>query len=123
MSISNYAENKILDAVFNNTSYAVTTPYVSLHTADPGETGASEVGGGSYARQSASFGAASSGAVSNDVAITFTGMPIATVTHIGVWDASSSGNFLWGGALAASKSVGSGDTVTVPIGDLDVTLD
>ena len=37
MSIANYAENRILDALFNNTSLAIATPYVSLHTADPGE--------------------------------------------------------------------------------------
>jgi hypothetical protein len=96
---------------------------VSLHTADPGETGASEATGGSYARQSASFGAAASGAIANDAAISFTAMPAATITHVGVWDASSAGNFLWGGALAASKTTNSGDTFTIPTGDLDVTLD
>ena len=32
MSISNYLENELLDAVFNNGSFAVATPYVSLHT-------------------------------------------------------------------------------------------
>ena len=57
MSISNYLENKLLDAVFNATAFNVTgDPYISLHTADPGETGASEVTGGSYARQQAAFG-------------------------------------------------------------------
>ena len=123
MTISNYLEPKILDAIFNNTSLAVTTPYVSLHTADPGETGASEASGGSYARQSASFGAASGGAISNDAAISFTGMPAATITHVGVWDASTAGNFLWGGALTASKTTNAGDTFTIASGDLDVTLD
>jgi hypothetical protein len=123
MSISNYAENELLDAVFNNGSFAVATPYVSLHTGDPGETGANEVAGGSYARQLGSFGAAASGAVSNDADIDFTLMPSATVTHVGVWDASTVGNFLWGGALAASKVVNSGDTFRIATGDLDITLD
>ena len=123
MSISNYAELKLLDAVFNATAFSVTTPYISLHTADPGETGASEVTGGSYARQSGSFGAAAAGAVSNDAQISFASMPSGTITHVGVWDASTSGNFLWGGALTASKTVNSGDTVQIASGDLDVTLD
>jgi hypothetical protein len=123
MSISNYLENKILDKVFRNTDFTVTTPYVSLHTADPGETGASEATGGSYARQSGSFDAASSGATANSGAINFTGMPAATITHVGIWDASTSGNFLWGGAATASKTYGSGDTAQVAIGDLDITLD
>ena len=100
MSIANYAENRILDALFNNTSLAIATPYVSLHTADPGETGASEVAGGSYARQAASFGAASSGQVQNDANIDFTGMPAITVVGFAIWDAASSGNCLWTGWLS-----------------------
>lgn len=123
MSISNYLEVELLDAVFNAGAFSVTTPYISLHTADPGETGASEVTGGSYARQSASFGAAADGAVANDVAIEFTLMPAETITHVGVWDADTAGNFLWGGALAASKTTNAGDTFQIAIGDLDVTLD
>lgn len=122
MSISNYLENALLDAVFNATSFSVADVYMSLHTADPGETGASEVTGGSYARQVTTFGAAASGAVANDSAESFT-MPAATVTHVGLWDDASAGNFLWGGAATASKTYGSGDTATVAIGDLDITLD
>lgn len=126
MSISNYLEPRILDAVFNNTSLAIASVYVSLHSADPGETGASELTGGSYARSGpASFGVASGGAISNDAAIAF---PEATgdwtaATHVGVWDASSAGNFLWGGALSASRTVTTGVTLSIASGDLDVTLD
>lgn len=61
MSISNYAELALLNAVFNATAFGlVGDPYVSLHTADPGETGASEVAGGAgpYARQQVAFDAA-----------------------------------------------------------------
>ncbi len=123
MSISNYAELKILDAVFNATAFSVATPYISLHTADPGETGASEVTGGSYVRQAGSFTAAAAGALDNDATIDFTSMPAVTVTHVGIWDASSAGNFLWGGVLGASKVVNSGDTFRFPTGDLDITLD
>lgn len=127
MSISNQWENEILDHIFNNSAApAVTTPYVSLHTADPGETGASEVTGGSYARQSGGFGAAAAGAVANTANIDFTGMPAVTVTHVGIWSSSTataSSNFVWGGALTASRSVGAGSTFRIATGDLDVTLD
>lgn len=122
MSIGNYAENKILDKVFRNTDFTVTTPYLSLHTDDPGETGANEVTGGSYARQAATFDAAANGATANSGAINFTSMPGVTVTHVGLWDASSNGNFLWGGAATASKVVNAGDTYQVGAGDLDITL-
>ena len=102
MSISNYLENKILDAVLRNVSLAVTTAYVSLHTADPGETGANEATGGSYARQSVAFDAAASGATANTSAINFTGMPSATIMAVGVWDAATVGNCLWTGWLGGT---------------------
>lgn len=124
MSISNYAELKILDLLFNNTSYGpLANTYVSTHTADPGETGASESTGGSYARQTASFAAASAGAVVSDADLVWTNMPASTVTHVGIWDASTAGNFLWGGALTASKTLNAGDTFRINSGQLTVTLD
>lgn len=111
MSISNYLENKILDKVFRNTDFTVSTPYISLHTADPGETGANEVTGGSYARQAASFSAASGGNTKNTANITFTGMPSCTVVGIGIWDSSTGGNCLWTGWLGgAAKPFAVDDT-------------
>lgn len=124
MSISNFLENKILDHVLRNTAYTpAATVYVSLHTADSGETGASEVSGGSYVRKAASFTAAASGATETSADLTWTSMPAATLTHVGIWDASTAGNFLWGGALSSAKVVNSGDTFKIAAGDLDVTLD
>ena len=127
MSISNTWENEILDHIFNNAAApAVATPYISLHAGDPGETGANEVTGGSYARQSGAFGNAASGQVSNTATIDFTGMPAATVTHVGVWissTATASTNFIWGGALTTGKVVGAGDTFRITSGNLDVSLD
>ncbi len=111
MSLSNYLENKILDKVFRNVDFTVATPYVSLHTADPGETGANEVTGGSYSRKSATFSAASNGNTKNTNNITFTSMPATTVVGVGIWDASSGGNCLWTGWLGgASKAFAVDDT-------------
>lgn len=123
--MSTYLKNKLLDAVFNGASFGVTTVYVSLHTGDPGATGASEVSGGSYARKALSSAAAASGAVTSDAVVSFTGMPDCSsspVTHFGLWDAASDGNWLWGGSLAASKAPGAGDTVEFPVGDIDASL-
>jgi hypothetical protein len=121
--ISTYLGNKILDHVLTNTAYtSPATVYLSLHTGDPGLTGASEATGGSYARQACAFDAAASKATQNAAAESFTGMPAATITHVGLWDAVSAGNFLWGGALAASKTTNSGDTFTIADSDLDVSL-
>jgi hypothetical protein len=123
MSISNYLENELLDAVFNAGSFSVATPYVSLHTGDPAETGANEVVGGSYGRQVGSFTTASGGAVTTDGNTDFTLMPSATVTYAGSWDAISGGNFLWGGPFLTGKAVNSGDTFRIPTGDLDIALE
>lgn len=123
MSISNYAEAKILDACFNNVTFAVATPFVSLHTADPGETGGSEVTGGSYARQAGSWAAASAGSIASDTTLNFTGMPVTTITHVGVYDAVSAGNLIWSGALTASKTTASGDTFQIASGSITITLD
>lgn len=123
--ISDFLELELLDAVFNQATYSPAALYVSLHTADPGETGAAEATGGSYARQLAttSFALASAGAVSSDTAISFTDMPATTITHVGVWDAVTAGNFLWGATLSASKTTNAGDTFQITAGNLTFTLD
>jgi len=46
-----------------------------------------------------------------------------TVTHIGVFTASTSGTLIAYSALSASKSISTGDVFRVPAGDLDITLD
>lgn len=127
MTISNTWELEILDHIFNNAAApAVALPWISLHDGDPGETGANEVTGGAYARQSAGFGAAAAGAVANTTVIDYANMPGVTVTHAGVWSSSTataSANFVWGGGLTTARVVGAGSTFRIAIGDLDVTLD
>lgn len=110
MGVSTARANAILDDLFNNGGGDI---YISLHTGDPGTTGANEVTGGSYARQQVPFNAAASKSAVNTSAINFTLMPTATVTHIGVWDASSGGNFECGGALSTSITKSAGQTLTL----------
>ena len=87
-------------------------------------THVSNSGGSTYARQTIDFNAAAgtSGAVTNSTAEDFTDMPACTVTHIGIWDASTSGNLLYHGAVSSSKTVASGDTISLAAGQLTVTL-
>ena len=125
--MSNYLENAVINAVLRNTSY--TSPaavYVGLYTSDPGEgnTG-TEVSGGSYARTAVTFGSPSNGVSTNSASVTF---PTATgtwgtVTHVGILDATTSGNLLYYTALDASKSIASGDVFTISTGNLSVTLE
>jgi len=50
-------------------------------------------------------------------------MPAGTVTFFGVFDAETSGNFLWGGSLTSTRVVNAGDTFQFGVGDVDVVLD
>jgi len=123
MALAYYLSNKILDAYLRNTSLAIAQAYASLHTADPGITGANECTGGSYGRQTIEFDAASDGATANTNQEEWTSMPACSISYVGLWDASSSGNFLQaGGITGAPKSVNSGDTVRAAAGAIDVTL-
>jgi hypothetical protein len=121
---STYMRDGVLN-ILKGTTFTGVTTYVSLHTADPGLTGASEASGGSYARQTVTFGTIADGGsgrqMANTAAVTYTSMPSATITHVGLWDASSSGNFLYGDALTAQQVVNSGGTFEFPIGNLTVT--
>ena len=98
--------------------------YVALYTVAPGEAGGgTEVTGGSYARQIATFSAAASGATSNDSNIDFTNMPAATVVAIGIFDALTTGNLLLYGSLTVNKTTDAGDTLRIATGDLDISID
>jgi hypothetical protein len=124
--MSNYLENALINATLRNTSYtSPTTVYIGLYTSDPtdADTG-TEVTGGSYARQSVTFGAPSNGVSTNSAAIEFpqaTGS-WGTVGWIGIEDALSGGNLLYHTPLDASKTIESGDIFKIAIGSLSVTL-
>jgi len=127
MSFSNFLELEVLDHVFRNSAYtAPSTIYVALFTAAPNDAGGgTEVSGNGYARQSMAFSAASSGSISNSGSVEFptaTGSQ-GTITHMGLFDASSSGNLLAYGALTASKAVDSGDVFRFNASSVTISLD
>lgn len=122
---SNYLEGKLIEHVLRNVSYtSPSTVYLSLHTADPTEAGSgAEVSGNNYSRQAIAFDAHSNGACANSDIETFTasGGSFGTVTHFGIFDASSSGNLLYYGALTASKVVADGDSLKFAAGSITIT--
>jgi len=124
-NLSNYLENKVLDHILGTTTYTKPSAvYVALYTAAPNDAGGgTEVTGGSYARQTAAFDAAASGATQNTANIDFVNMPASTVVAIGIHDALTSGNLLVWGTLSTSKSLDAGDTLRIATGDLDISLD
>lgn len=84
--------------------------WISLHSADPGTLGTSEVSGGSYARQQTTWGVSSSG-TSSGSQVTFTSVPGGSYTYYGVWTAASGGTFRWGFALAPGVTLSDVGTV------------
>ena len=126
MSFTNFLETEILDHVFAGAAYtAPSTKYLALFTAiSDGEAGSvTELSGDAYARQSVAF-TTSGATTSNNAAVEF---PTATgswgtVTHVGVYDAVSSGNLMCYATLSSSKAIDTGDVFRVPSGDLDITL-
>jgi hypothetical protein len=85
--------------------------YIKLHTGDPGAAGTANASAVTT-RQSATFSAASAGAIALSNSPSFTMTTTETISHISVWDASTAGNLLWTAALTTSKAVVNTDTLT-----------
>lgn len=126
LGLSSAIANDILDALCTNsalTTLPVTEFWIQLHTNDPGSAGTTAVAGNATRKQ-VTFGTASGGAVSNTSAVSWTTGEVDTsedYTHWSAWTASTSGTFLCSGLMTAN-AVTVGDTFTIPIGDLDLTL-
>ena len=125
-ALSDFAEDLLLDwAMTNGAATRPTAWYVALFTAAPSDSGGgTEVSTGAYARQSVTFSAASGGTTSNSGTVSFTasGASWGTITHVGIFDALTTGNLLWHGALTASKTIDDGDTLQFDAGNIDLTL-
>jgi len=125
---SDYLENEVLDHVLGNGAYTpAATIYVGLWTADDGlESGTltSEVSGGSYARQSITFDAATGGSADSAATVTFPAATAnwGTITHVALMDASTAGNVLFHGSVTTSKTIESGDTFQISAGNLTISL-
>lgn len=104
--------------------FAASAVYVSLHTADPGTTGTSEVTGGSpaYARKSLSWAAASSGSKASSANVVFDVPASTTVAYLGYWSAATSGTFYGSRALSASETFTNQGTYTIASGSLTETI-
>lgn len=133
-SMTSYLQKRLLDHSLGLTAFTMpTTVYVSLHTADPTNTGslAAEVSttGTGYARVAitAKMNATDSvtGVSSNNASISL-GPALSdwgTITHVGISDASSGGNMLLYGALTIVQTTPIGESVQFSAGQFVVTFD
>ena len=126
MSFSNTFETTVLTWVFTTGSATRPTAWhIALYTGAPDDTGGgTEVSGGGYGRQAVTF-TVSGNTASNNAAIEWDTATsgYGTVTHVGVFDAATSGNLIAYAALTTSKTIDTGDVFRLPSGDLDITLD
>jgi hypothetical protein len=122
MSISNYAELKILDHTTGTAAWTMpTNVYIKLHLGDPGEDATSNAAVEDTRKVSA-WDAAASGAIATSATIEWTNVSTTeTYTHWSAWDASTAGNALWTGALSAPAAVTAGDTFQIT--SLTLSLD
>ena len=128
-SLSNYAENKILDHLTGKTSYTMPTIYVALSTTDPREpgSGTTDPSGNNHSRVTTSgstWNSASNGSTTNNTDITF---PTAsgswgTVQYGALYDAANNGNMIAYGTLNPSKTVGDGDVFKILAGNLNKSI-
>lgn len=133
-AMSDYLETQLRAHLFRTSSFTKPTVLaIGLFTAAPSDAGGgTEVSGGSYARVArnpldANWTAAdnTNGVTTNAADVTFPA-PSAnwgTVTHFGIFDATSAGNLLFHGALTTSRVINSGDAAPFfPAGSLSVTF-
>jgi|TARA_R100000278_G_C5388454_1_gene135144 hypothetical protein len=125
MAKSNYLENKVIDHFLGTSSTsAPSNVYMGLFTSNPTDANSgTEVSGNGYSRQVITFNAASSGSATNSSAETFTasGGNWGTITHFGIFDASTSGNLLYHGALTDDKVIEDGDSLVVATTAITIT--
>jgi hypothetical protein len=117
------AANAVLDAMCRSVAWTEPTNiYVKLHVGDPGAAATSNAATNTTRQQAIFASGASGGAISNTTALVWTSVAGSEdYTHFSVWDSATVGAFQFSGTITAN-AVTSGDTFTIPIGDLDVSL-
>ena len=100
--------------------------YGSLHTKDPNDVGSSEVAGRGYMRLKFAF-EVTAGRARNTAEDVYVNLPKGMYTHFGLWDASISGNFYWGGPLRDVEgevgiTVKDGERIVIEAGLIEVSM-
>lgn len=116
MPLNDNAKNAMLDHL------AGLSVYVSLHTADPGATGTSEVTGGSpaYARKSVTWNSAATANIDSSNQPVIDVPASTTVTHLGFWSAVTAGTFYGSGDITDEVFAAQG-TYTVTDANISLT--
>lgn len=87
--------------------------WISLHTADPGTTGASEATGGAYARKQTTWTGGASDGIVNGSEVTID-VAAGTYAWAGIWSAASGGTFIDKVAVSSTAFTGAGQMKVTP---------
>lgn len=100
--------------VMRATNYTAFTPWLKLHTGDPGSAGTANASAETTRKQLTFASPAGTGSAAAS-AVTWTSWSAGseTITHVSLWDASTAGNFKMSAALAGSLAVTNGATVSI----------
>jgi hypothetical protein len=139
MAASRHTVENILNALMREGSFVAPSElWISLHTADPGETGGNEVDTTdwpSYERRDSLQGDTKDNAWSvPDVdGITFNqkqlifpvynGTGSVTITHFGIWGAATGGTFIASGELTTPREIGPSQVFVADFDKLGVKME
>ena len=119
--MSAHLANSLLNALGNNTAYAVTNVYVQLHIGDPAAAGTANPAT-ETTRKAVSFAGASGGAIASDADVSWTNISGSQdATFFTAWDSLTSGNFLFSGTITGNPYT-AGDTYTITAGSFTTSL-
>ena len=124
MKMSSYLANEVLSAVTKGGSVTYPQLYISIHSADPADTGAYEIAEARQLLTTTDWGTVAVKQVSTVNAVEFSNMTVeSTVAYIGLWDSLTGGNFLWSGDLSNPKTVPTGETLRFDAGNITAEID
>jgi hypothetical protein len=123
-ALSNYAEDELLDHMMGTGSWTSPTAlWLQFHLGAPGEDGTGNVAAFTTRTDiTSAFGTNATGrAIANDAQVQITGFTASeTITHWSVHDANAAGNCLFIGDLTTQRDVGTGVTLTIAVGEIDL---
>ncbi|MBU9386639.1 phage tail fiber protein [Burkholderia multivorans] len=134
---SDYTENNVINALLRGQAFPLPSKtYLSLHTANPGETGGNEVSTTvwpAYVRKDAEVGDAigsgwappNNGTTTNAKQVLYpshNGTSAITITHFAIYDAPTGGNMLCYAALNTPRTLQPGDVFVFDVGSLTVQM-
>jgi len=97
---------------YRGTNHTGITPYLKLHTGDPGSAGTANASAVTT-RNAVTFAAPSGGSMALSSVADYSMTTTETISHGSFWDASTAGNFQESFAFTAGVPVINGSTLTI----------